>query len=232
MINSESLYLYEEILLLALKDKEGTFFPMVNYHFAIGGAILAELLLSKKIVLESSKKAKYIKLIDGTPFGDSILDESLDKIRNSKKRARIETWINRFANLKNLKHRAAEKLCWRGILKADEDTVLLIFKRKIYPEVNLIPEAKLIERLRHAIFTNTEDINSRTVILLSIAKSTGLLNVLFSKKELKDHKKRIDQIVNGEITGKATKEAIEAMHAAIMITCIIPTIITTTAVTS
>jgi hypothetical protein len=54
----------------------------------------------------------------------------------------------------------------------------------------------------------------------------------FSKKELKDHKKRIDQIVNGEITGKATKEAIEAMQAAIMIACIMPTIITTSAVTS
>jgi hypothetical protein len=49
MINSESLYLYEEILLLALKDKEGTFFPMVSYHFAIGGAILAELLFKKRI---------------------------------------------------------------------------------------------------------------------------------------------------------------------------------------
>ena len=159
------------------------------------------------------------------------MDESLDKIRNSKKRARIETWVNRFANLKNIKHRAAEKLCWRGILKADEDSVLLLFKRKIYPEVNPVPEAKLIERLQHAIISNTEDIDSRTVILLSIVKSTGLLNVLLSKEELKVHKERIDQIVNGEITGKATKEAIESMQAAVMIACIMPTIITTAAVT-
>ncbi len=49
MFRSEKLYLHEKIMLLALRDKEGTVNFGVNYSFAIGGAILAELLLSKHI---------------------------------------------------------------------------------------------------------------------------------------------------------------------------------------
>ena len=47
-------------------------------------------------------------------------------------------------------------------------------------------------------------------------------------KEIKQRKKRIEQIVNGEIAGKATKEAIDAMQAAVMVACIMPAIMMTT----
>ena len=52
--------------------------------------------------------------------------------------------------------------------------------------------------------------------------------MIFDKKQLKQRKKRIEQIVNGEITGKAAKDAIDAMKAAIMVTCIMPAIMTST----
>lgn len=60
------------------------------------------------------------------------------------------------------------------------------------------------------------------VVLLSLAKGANLLPTLFGKKNIKQQKRRIELIVNGEITGKATKEAIDAMQAAIMVACIIP----------
>jgi hypothetical protein len=66
-----------------------------------------------------------------------------------------------------------------------------------------------------------------TVVLLSLANSTGLLKVVFDKKKLIGRKVHIKQIVNGEITGKA---ATEAIHAAVMVACIIPTLMATLAV--
>jgi len=119
-------------------------------------------------------------------------------------------------------------LCERGILRASEDTILLLFTRKIYPEINPEPERRLIERLRHAIFTDSRDVDPRTVVLVSLANSTGLLKVVFDKKELKGRKARIKEMSDGEITGKAAKEAIEAMQAAVMGCCIMPAIMTTT----
>jgi len=122
----------------------------------------------------------------------------------------------------------AQQLCRRGILRAAEDKVLLIFTRKIYPEVNPEPERKLIERLRQAIFTESRDVDPRTVVLVSLANNTGLLKAVFDNKKLKGRKARIEEIINGEITGKAAKEAIEAMQAAVMVACIMPAIMTTT----
>jgi len=223
-----TLFLHEEILLLALRDEEGTIASGTLYQYAIGAALLAELLLSKRIEVEQSGKRKLVNLVSPSPLGEPLIDQCLEKVISAKRRAVLQTWVSRFAGVKNLKHRVARQLCRRGILRADEDKVLLIFTRKIYPEVNPEPEKELIERLRRAIFTDTRDINPRTVVLLSLANSTGLLKVVFDKKNLKGRKARIKQIVNGEITGKAATEAIQAMQAAVMVACIMPTIMAST----
>jgi len=219
-----TLFLHEEILLLALRDEEGTIASGTMYQYAIGAALLAELLLSKRIEVDQSGKKKLVNLVSTIPLGEPLIDECLGKVTNAKRRAVLQTWVSRFASIKNLKHRVAQQLCRRGILRADEDKVLLLFTRKIYPEVNPGPERELNRRLEHAIFNETRDIDPRTVVLLSLANSTGLLNIVFDKKMLKGRKARIEQIVNGEITGKAAKEAIQAIQAAVMVACIMPTI--------
>jgi hypothetical protein len=215
-------------MLLALKDEEGTIASGTNYQYALAGAVLAELLLSEKILVEERKKKNYAVLKDPTPVGDPVIDECLGKVVNAKKNQQLQTWVSRFSGVKDLKNRMACKLVERGILRVDEDKVLLLFTRKLYPEVNPEPERKMIKRLKEAIFTETEDIDPRTVVLVSLADSTGLLKVIFDKKELKAHKKRIEQVVNGDVSGKATKEAIEAMQAAVLVACIMPAIIVTT----
>ena len=223
-----TLFLHEEILLLALRDEEGTIASGTMYQYAIGAALLAELLLSKRIEVEQSGKRKLVNPIVSTPLGYPLIDECLEKIFVAKRRAVLQTWVSRFAGIKNLKNRVAQQLCRRGVLRADEDKVLLFFTRKIYPEINPEPERELIERLRYAVLTDTDDIEPRTVVLLSLASSTGLLKMAFNKKELKERKVRIKQIVNGEITGKAATEAIQAMQAAVMVACIMPAMMTAT----
>jgi Golgi phosphoprotein 3 len=225
-----TLFLHEEILLLALRDEEGTIASGTMYQYAIGAALLAELLLSKRIEVQQSgkRKRKLVSPISSTPLGDPLIDECLEKILHAKRRAALQTWVSRFAGIKNLKNRVAQQLCRHSILRADEDKILLIFTRKIYPEVNPEPERELIERLRYAVLTDTNDIDPRTIVLLSLANSTGLLKMAFNKKELKERKVRIKQIVNGEITGKAATEAIQAMQAAVMVACIMPAMMTAT----
>jgi len=223
---ADPLYLQEEIMLLTLRDKEGTIASGTNYQYAIGGAVLAELLLRNRVTVdEEKKKKKFLRLVDSTPFGDPVIDECLQKVTTAKKRAQLQAWVSRFAGVKNAKHRVAEKLCRRGILRADEDKVLMIFSRKIYPEIDPEPEREIIDRLSDAIFTDTQDVDPRTVVLLSLAKSADILKVNFDKKRLKTRKKRIEQVVNGETTGKATKEAIAAMQAAVMVAVFVPVII-------
>jgi hypothetical protein len=225
---NKQLYLHEEVMLLALKDEEGTIASGTSYQYALAGAVLAELLLSGRIGVEEQKKKKYGVLKDSTPLGDPVIDACLEKVIKAKNKQQLQTWVSRFSGLKDLKNRVARRLVERGILRADEDKVLLLFTRKLYPEVNPEPERKMIKNLRQAIFTDAKDIDPRTVVLVSLADSTGLLKVIFDKKKLKERKERIEQVVNGDVSGKATREAIAAMQAAVFVACIMPAIIVTT----
>jgi hypothetical protein len=230
MAERDDLFLHEEIMLLALRDEKGTIASGTTYNYGLGGAILAELLLGERIRVVTPKKTPLVEPVGFDRFGDPVIDECLEKIRNTKKRASLQTWVSRFVGVKKLHHRIAERLAERGILRVDTGKVLGIFSRKIYPEVDGGPEDRIISRLRRVIFQGASDVDPRTVTLVSLAHHTGLLKVVFDKKELKAEKDRLEKIMNGDLSGKATKQAIEAMQAAVMVACIVPVIITTTTV--
>ena len=238
---TKSLFLHEEVMLLALAEEKGTVIAEDSYRFALGGAILAELLLEKRIAVAEIKKdgrglglgawlasafaeTNLVDAVSSKRIGDPVLDECLKRVATAKRRASLKTWVQRFSNMSNLKHRVAEGLCDRGILRGDQDKVLLIFTRRIYPERDSRPERRIIERLRKAIFTEARDLDPRTVVLLSLADSANLLKIPFDKKKLRSRKKRIERITNGEHMGKATKEAVQAAQAAVAAAAIVPMI--------
>ena len=222
------LLLYEEIMLLALRDEKGTIASGTMYQIAIGAAILSELLLEKRIKVNESKKKRFVELVNSKPIGDPLVDDCLEKVVNAKRRATLQTWVTRFANVRQLKHRAVAQLCKRRILRAEEGKVLLLFTRKTYPELDPRPERELIERLRKAIFTDTKTLDHRTVVLVSLAKSCDLLKIPFDRKKLKERKARIEKIVNGEMTGEAAKAAMDALQAAMFVACIMPAVMAST----
>ena len=111
MIGERDLHLHEEVLLIALRDKKGTIECGVPYGMAMGGAVMAELMLDGRVVIEESRrKKKLVTLKDDTPYGDPVLDEFLGRIARSKKRSDVKTWISRVANWGKLKPTAAEEL--------------------------------------------------------------------------------------------------------------------------
>ncbi|MBN2171359.1 MAG: GPP34 family phosphoprotein [Candidatus Krumholzibacteriota bacterium] len=223
MTPSRPLYLHEEILLLAFRNKKGTLAAEeTKFQHALGGAILAELLLQGRAGVEEERRKKFVALRNRRPLGEPVLDEALTKLRDAKRRASLKTWVMRFAGMKRLRHRVARQLCRRGILRADEDKVLLIFTRKIYPELDPRPERALVERLRAAIFADTGDVDARTAILVSLADKTGLLKLAFDRKDLKARKARIASLAAGEAVGQAAKAATDAAQAAILVAVIAP----------
>ncbi len=220
------LFLYEEIMLLALRDDKGT----VSSHYAeyaIAGAVLAEVLLESRIAIDNSSK-KLIELKDKTRIGDPIIDEAVALLAKSRKPVPLQTWLDQIANIKELRHKVAKQLCERGILSAEESKVLLLFTRRVYPEINPEPEKKILQRLRNAIFGSSDEIDPRTMVLISLAHSARLLEENFGHAEIKLQRERIKRIVDGEIAGNATKEVITACETVLIVTTIIPTILATT----
>lgn len=218
---SDTLFLHEEVLLLALRDKEGTIAAGSTYQFAIGGALLAELLFRDRVRLDQTSKKRLVEIVDVKSIGEELLDECLAAVENAKRRATSQTWVEKFARVKRLKYRLAGQLRERGIVTRNEDKILGIFTRTTYPEADPGPERRLIDRLSKAILLDSDSVDPRTVVLLSLAFYAGLLNGVVGKKELKARKARIKQIIEGDVTGTAVKEAIEAMHAAVAVAAMV-----------
>ncbi len=219
------LFLYQEVMLLAISNEKGIICTSFAEH-AVAGAVIAELLLSGHIKVTNDKKP-LVEVISRKPLGDPIIDEALKLLYEGKRKSPIPTWLSRLARMKNLKHRVAQGLSAKGILKATEDKVLFIFTRKIYPELDPHPEQEILKRIGSAIFGTGRDLDARTTILISLASGTGLLEANFDRKKVKAQKKRIDAIIQGEAIGKATKELIQSIQTAIMVATVMPIIITT-----
>jgi Golgi phosphoprotein 3 len=73
MANSKPLHLYEEIMLLALRDEQGTIATGFAEQ-AVAGAILAELLLDGRVSVDETKK-QLVNLINIQACGDPVIDE-------------------------------------------------------------------------------------------------------------------------------------------------------------
>ena len=79
------------------------------------------------------------------------------------------------------------------------------------------------------IFSDEEQLDVRTAILISLTWKSEILAIPFSSKALRKRKERIEQIVNGELVGRATAEVIQAIQAITTIAAIMPAITASTA---
>jgi hypothetical protein len=225
MTDREKLFLHEEVMLLALAEESGKVELGAWYHQAVGAAVLAELLLAGRVHLVEQGRKTLVEAIGRQPLGDALLDEWLERIASDPERRKVGDWTHRISGTKDLRHRVAAGLVRRSILRCEEDKVLLLFSRKLYPELDPRPERAIRERLRLAIFGDAPPTDPRTVVLLSLAKGTGLLGVVFDKGELKRREDRIERITRGELVGEAAHELVHAATVALVTSACITTVI-------
>lgn len=207
------LRLHEELLLLALRESEGTT-HWVAWPTAVGAALLAELVADGRVTLRPDGRKLFVEPADPLPPGEPLLDECLAKVVAAPRRAQAGSWIARFSGAKQLKARIAQGLCRQGVLRADERTVLLLFRQQIYPEVDPRPEREIRERLRRLVLAETTRRDERTLLLLSLADAGGLLPLLFEKRQLKERRQWVAQLVADEPLGRRVREIVAAAHAA------------------
>jgi hypothetical protein len=225
MNEKPELWLHEEVLLLALKDEKGT--PHSSqYSFALGGALLAELLLTERLTLEEKPRKKPLKpgkkpsylvtVTDPKPLADPILDECLHRVATSKKKRSPQDWVMRFYQLKDLKRRIAIGLCRRGILREREDRILVLFRRAAYPTLDGSPERRVMDRMGAAVMGDEKALDARTAVLVALAHGTGLLKPVLGKDIVKERKEWIVAIAEGDVVGEATRAAVQAAQAAVI----------------
>ncbi len=78
--------------------------------------------------------------------------------------------------------------------------------------------------MRAAVLADHDDVEPNIAILVALSNSAKLLPQVFTKDELKQRKKRLKQLENGEVVSKAAKQAVAAIEAAVMMAAIMPAI--------
>ena len=132
----------------------------------------------RNIFISSTKEILYLScfaLIHGFPLWHIVSnDAGLPKLASIDEMSWVHHLVNKYS--------------------PEEDKVLFIFKRKVYPEINPIPEKRIIERLRQAIFSENATVDPRTVVLISLANGARLLGEIFGKKEIKTRKSALNAL--------------------------------------
>lgn len=225
------LLLHEEIVLLALRDDKGTFSGSYCIY-AIAGAMISELLLQERIAVNDDRN-RIVAVVNGDPTGDDLLDGFLQEILESPKPRGLQDWVNRAARIKRLAHRIAEKLSGMGILKHDEQKILWVFSRQLYPELDGTPEDAIRARMAAVMFDAHREPDERTAVLIALASHAGLLKANFVPEELRQHRQRVKQLASGEILAAgATQQAIAAVQTAVMVAVMIPAIVAASSASS
>ncbi|MEM6456259.1 MAG: GPP34 family phosphoprotein [Acidobacteriota bacterium] len=212
------LTLPESLLLLALHDQKGTVSIGGYAHIGLGGGLLAELLLGGWVAIEGDdKRAKLVVQPGAAPPADPLLTACLEQVRTAKRPRDPGQWVLTFGQRKGLTHQIAEGLCQRGILRAEQARVLLIFPRTVFPEVDPGPERRLLEMLEQAIFTDASIDDPHRLALIAIADAAGLLAPNLGRKRLKTRKDRLAQLRTQDASGQAAEAAKAAIEAAVAI---------------
>lgn len=222
MTAQPQLFLHQEVLLLMLREEDGSLAAGVFHRQVLAGAALSDLLLAGRIRASRSGRKAFVDVISSEPVGNPLLDAALERLETSKRPYSLGTWVRKLAGLTGIQHLAAAPLVEDGILCSVERSFLRFIRWKVYPEADPAPEREIRRRLEQAIFGDAEAVEARTVVLLSLIRGGRMLGKLFDRKRLKTRRERIERIVNGEATGAATGEAVQAAQTAMIVAAIIP----------
>jgi hypothetical protein len=206
----DSLRIHEEFLLLC-RNEDGKVIGNSHHSYATATAILAELLLHNRIVLEPGRWKTIVRVTDSRLIGDPLIDEALERIRMAKRPAALNTWIGRIAGTRKLIPRLTERLWLSGLIRREERPFLLWFRRTLFPAAHPAVRQRLNERLR-VVIQGDAAVDPRTAVLLACTYGNGLLHHVLERSQLKPRKKRIKAVIEGQ---QITRELAKALQASV-----------------
>ena len=202
----------EEIILLLLNDDDGSFarVPSWSLNYALAGGVLMDLALENRIDTDLEK----LVLVDATPVGDSLLDQTLADIE-SEEGQDARYWVERTAGRADLiREEALARLVSRGILESRDDRFLWVFRSRRYPAVDGTAEREVKLRILEVLFSDQIP-SPRDVVIICLADACGIFRILLSRQELSNASARIEQVRKLDLIGQAMTQAIHDIELSI-----------------
>jgi Golgi phosphoprotein 3 len=195
------LTLADEVVVLMLDDADGDLDAgrIRVASVAIAGGIVMELALRGHIDTDLTS----LFVVDPKMTGDQLLDDFLQEIGGEPEQHSSAWWIDRLsARHGELVEVIRARLVAAGILREEERRFLWMFSSRAYPQVSDREEREAKARLLSILSIDAVP-GPRDTLLLSLARSTGILEDMLSAEDLEKVAARIDAIVALEEIGRA-----------------------------
>ncbi|MCE2464722.1 MAG: GPP34 family phosphoprotein [Dehalococcoidia bacterium] len=196
----------EEIILLLLNDKDGTFarVPYWSLNYALAGGVLMDLALENRIDTD----LENLVVLDKTPLGDSLLDPTLANIASDEQRD-PKYWVEQTAShAVVIREEALSRLVNNGILERRDDRFLWVFKSRRYVAIRGDAEREVKLRIMEVLFSDTIP-DPRDVVIICLADACGIFDKLLTKQELDTASDRIKQVRQLDLIGQAMSQSIQ-----------------------
>jgi len=204
--------LYEELFILSIHEEKGTILRTAERMLAYGlsGAIIAELALQGKLRVEENHR---LEVIDSSDTGDKILDNALGKIIESDPH-KVNYWVRAFLKKPGkFIDQVGAGLVSKGVLMTEDS-----HWHWVLPYSQVEPNASvkylLKRRLRELVLT-CGDPDLHEMALLSLAKSSNLLFLIFTRDERKTAERLIHETLIGKALAYPAAQAIEEIESAV-----------------
>ena len=209
-----SLKLSEKLFCLAVNPKNGGILLSASstLSMALTGSVFVELMKSELVSIEKG----MVHLQNPMIQNDEIYEFFLNPIRLRQKDRKLRNWISYF----NVRGRKVRKLFIRNlsqknVLRTEEKRFLFIPYEKVY-----LMDHELVENIRKNVETASLGIGVSSddqLILAVLASKTNLLSRIFPDRARRREAARYLKNLPETDISKAVQEAIEMMHAAVVI---------------
>lgn len=205
----------EQVLLLVLTDRTASLLRDTHFNYALGGAVLTELLLAGRIELEATETQRLVTVVDETPTGDPVLDDGLGQIIGATRRSNPRRWVDRFADHDELHMRVARQLCRKDVLDEHPDRVVLVFRRLVFADLDPEVQEEVTGKVRDAIFGD-DTVDARVALTAVLARAGDILKAVFDEDEVAEHEERIENLLDRVEWSEDMKEAVREAESAVV----------------
>ncbi len=184
----------EELFLLTMSERKSSVAVSSAQALpaALVGAMLAELLMIGKIMLEDGEK---VLIVSRSKTENECFNHILTKIQKAKKPKKLTYWIEILSTKsKKLEKSLVDSLIAKKVLKEKKKKLLWVIPFLDYSQADA--SAKFW-RKRHirAIILAGEKIDPQSAALLSLLKACNLMDYLFTNDEMHYARKRSEELI-------------------------------------
>lgn len=203
----------EEILLLMLDD-DGLFLPIRGgaVEHILAGATLMDLAFANRIDTDPDQ----LLVLDRTPTGNPMLDDTLERIAASGETRDTRGWVDALAReaAPEIRQRALQSLIDRGILEAQDEKFLWVFRSRRYPMIDGRVEREAKLRIEDVLLSDDAP-DPRDVAMIGLLDASDILGDIFSEREMERARPRVEQLRKMDLIGREVGSVIADIEQSI-----------------